>query len=923
MDKAKYVRVIALCFATLMTIPQIAAAQDEYIVIENQPVKSLSSYIHGEELDLSGLELTVMDEYDSPIASNIGINDITVEIDDIPINIDETLTHEDHNGKDITVIYNNSIKKNIGTLTVGKKQAVFGTPSAINTTYAQGLTLDDIVLASGYSFTGNLATPLEAGDGQDFPAKYNPDPNNYYDDVGNITINVNKAKIANVVIVDIVEPTIGETPKTTVTGTGNYTVSPVTWLPNETFKASKQYTATVTLTADASYEFANSVTATINGYTANANPPTNNNTTITISRIFETPAATVTEIKIKSQPTNLTYTHGDALNLSGLEATLIYNDATTENIALANFASKNIATNPANGTELSASSHNNTSIEVIYNNSPTILTNTNILTVNKAKIATAEITVITPITDGIPNQQAIVAANSNFTGTVAWLPNDNPFQGGVSYTAAATLTTNDNYEFAVNFANATINGENATVSNNTGETVTISYSFPQTQIIRVTGIAIKSEPANLTYAHGDVLDLSGLEVTLTYSDGTTEDVALAGFTSKSITTNPANGAALVASTHGNAPIAVIFNSSSTIRANTKALTVSKIEIATAAIAITAPEKDRVPSTVATGTGNFTISIVSWSPNHNIFQSDNQYIATVTLTAKDNYAFTTKTIATLNEDTLITMVGKNGATLTLTHIFPKISDSYIVLNINGLTLDEPKNNNFIYASPCEEDYASINIDTKDAEEATIIIDGENTNSHDVKLSYGNNKVSITAITPNSTQEYELTINKPLPTASMIKVRWNNTLTVINNAKYNDYEFEGYKWYRNGREIGTGQSWSAGSSGEKLKSEDKYHVEATTKDGETIRSCEIALPEEKQEYGILLKRNSENSVEFEVITPEKSEIEIAIYDIAGNLISKPTGNSIGSEVVSGLYFVVAKAKGESGEVYRYSAKLAVRK
>ncbi len=553
-----------------------------------------------------------------------------------------------------------------------------------------------------------------------------------------------------------------------------------------------------------------------------------------------------------------------------------------------------------------------------YNNATISLT----VTVSSAEITTAEITVNIPIMDGIPSP-TVVAVSSNFTGTVVWSPSHNPFQGNVAYTATATLTADANYEFAANFANATINGENATISNNTGAAVTISYTFPQTSLITVTGIAIKSQPTNLTYTQGANLNLSGLEVTLTYSDATTEDIALADFTSKNITTNPVNGTTLSTSSHNNTRITVIYNNSPTIRISTNVLTVSKIEIANAEITVTPPAKDNVPSTTANGEGNFTIGTVTWNPSHSTFQGDIRYVATVTLTAKNDYAFTARTVATFNGEAAQATLGANGATLTLTYVFPKTLANLITLKIDGLTLDNPSDNKFTYVSPCGENSANININTQGTENATIIIDGETTNSQDVKLSYGNNKVSITAIASNSTQEYELNINKPFPADSMIKVRWNNTLTVINNARYNSYDFESYKWYRNGKEVGTGQSWSAGSSGEKLKPEDKYHVETITKDGETIRSCEVTITEEKQEYGILLKRNSGNSVEFEVITPEKSEIEIAVYDLAGNLVSKPTGNSIGNEIVSGLYFVVVKAKGESGKIYRYSTKLTVKK
>ncbi len=57
----------------------------------------------------------------------------------------------------------------------------------------------------------------------------------------------------------------------------------------------------------------------------------------------------------------------------------------------------------------------------------------------------------------------------------------------------------------------------------------------------VSSIAIKTSPYALTYKEGDILNLNGLVVTLTKSDGNTEDVTLADFGAKGIVADPANG----------------------------------------------------------------------------------------------------------------------------------------------------------------------------------------------------------------------------------------------------------------------------------------------------------------------------------------------------------------------------------------------
>jgi len=70
----------------------------------------------------------------------------------------------------------------------------------------------------------------------------------------------------------------------------------------------------------------------------------------------------------------------------------------------------------------------------------------------------------------------------------------------------------------------------------------------------VNGIALKTQPAKMSYTEGDTLDLSGLEVTLTYDDSSTEDVAFADFAGKGITASPADGTELTVAVHHDCPV---------------------------------------------------------------------------------------------------------------------------------------------------------------------------------------------------------------------------------------------------------------------------------------------------------------------------------------------------------------------------------
>ena len=190
-------------------------------------------------------------------------------------------------------------------------------------------------------------------------------------------------------------------------------------------------------------------------------------------------------------------------------------------------------------------------------------------------INTAAIVVTAPGKGAAPSTNATVEDNGNFTiGSVSWSPADNPFLGGKVYTVSVMLTAKNGYTFT-GLTSASINGQNAEVSNNVGSTVKLSHTFPATDTKTVTAIKIKSQPTKLTYTHGDTLDLTGLAVTLTHDDNTTEDVAAANFGAKNVTANPSAGNSLVYLTHNGQPVKIIYGS---LTCNTNNLTVNPIAV---------------------------------------------------------------------------------------------------------------------------------------------------------------------------------------------------------------------------------------------------------------------------------------------------------------------------------------------------------
>ncbi|MDR2469438.1 MAG: fibronectin type III domain-containing protein [Tannerella sp.] len=94
-----------------------------------------------------------------------------------------------------------------------------------------------------------------------------------------------------------------------------------------------------------------------------------------------------------------------------------------------------------------------------------------------APITAVAITVVAPMTDSVPVTAA--AGGTGYTSAVTWTPSPaGTFLVNTVYTATVTLTADAAHTFTTG-CTATVNGQLATVTSNTG-TVTLTYQFPQT-----------------------------------------------------------------------------------------------------------------------------------------------------------------------------------------------------------------------------------------------------------------------------------------------------------------------------------------------------------------------------------------------------------------------------------------------------------
>lgn len=207
------------------------------------------------------------------------------------------------------------------------------------------------------------------------------------------------------------------------------------------------------------------------------------------------------------------------------------------------------------------------------------------------QLGAATVNITAPVMLGTPQtaeQVQSATANANYTVTnVVWnegLTAGGKFKAGQIYTATVTLTSKNGKEFRADPFTPTIAGvssvgETTTTGAGTGNTVTFTVTFPATEALSVTAIAVKEQPIKLTYTAGESLDLAGLVATLTYNDTTTLDVAMADFEANGITADPANGTVMTVAAHNGNEI--------TLTCNTHTTTTSSLIVNAAALTGTA------------------------------------------------------------------------------------------------------------------------------------------------------------------------------------------------------------------------------------------------------------------------------------------------------------------------------------------------
>jgi hypothetical protein len=239
----------------------------------------------------------------------------------------------------------------------------------------------------------------------------------------------------------------------------------------------------------------------------------------------------------------------------------------------------------------------------------------------------------------------------------------------------------------------------------------------------------------------------------------------------------------------------------------------------------------------------------------------------------------------------------GAVDSITAIDSIVINTDVSINDSVYRNLDKNNNEIFYPMPCGMDNVIISINAQNRF-AAILYKGGQQNPLPIRVRrYGQSidTFQVVSTRKQDTAMYILHLDKPIPFDSVVVLRWNKVMTVMNNPIYNGgYIFGEFAWYANGALISRAQTIPDAYSGYQIDTAAIYSVALTTISGERLRSCpsvpRIISSPAPIINGIKLYPNpipSGGTAQVQISQPIPSDgIAVEFYDINGRMLRSQT-------------------------------------
>ena len=231
-----------------------------------------------------------------------------------------------------------------------------------------------------------------------------------------------------------------------------------------------------------------------------------------------TPSKVLTSITVNNAPAKVKYKVGESFDPTGLKINLNYSDSSTDTVTYNSTTSANFTFNPSLTTALTAS---NTYVTITYS----------------GKTCNQDVEVIAP------QSITVKTAPSKVKYAIGETFNPTGLKINLIYSDTTTI---EEVAYAGNETNFSFNPSGALNTAGASIPITITYTkngdnfdcIQNVEVVELSSIAITTHATKLSYNAGETFDPTGLVITLTYSDSSTERVIYNATTSSSFTFSP-------------------------------------------------------------------------------------------------------------------------------------------------------------------------------------------------------------------------------------------------------------------------------------------------------------------------------------------------------------------------------------------------